>query len=162
MSRFHLETHKYRKANDTEKINMYPSTRDGFRAFCRMLDERYAREEKTSHLMDSDVLVSMNRVPCHGDFFRFTQWHNLAFVTTNELELETFVLHYENYTDNFGKTFEELLRFLRLPQKGERSKFIKGKEYVDYYTRSERNAAKIAMEKLSSRQTWSQIEHYFK
>lgn len=161
VSRFHLEVHKYQKANDAEKMKMYPSNRDGFRAFCRMLDERYAREEKTSHLIDLDILAYIKNVPCHGDFFRFTQWHNLAFVTTHDLQLPTYVLHYENYTENFDRTLEELLSFLQLEQTGEKTEFVKGKAYADYFTVDEQAAVRKAAEKLASRETWSHINHYF-
>mmetsp|Transcript_20605 Transcript_20605/g.27046 ORF Transcript_20605/g.27046 Transcript_20605/m.27046 type:complete len:105 (+) Transcript_20605:1-315(+) len=103
----------------------------------------------------------MQSVPCHGDFFRYVQWHNLAFVTTHDLIVPTYVLHYENYEENFNQTVAGLLNFLQLDWENEAPEFIKGKEYSEYFTSEEQKVVRTAMEALSSTTTWNNIHHYF-
>lgn len=104
VSRFHLEHHALVKRNDTESLKSYPNSKQGFRAFCHMLDLKFSREEKHSRFIESDIRFAMKDIPCHGDFIRYVQWHNLAFVTTDDLTLPTLVLRYENYENRFNET----------------------------------------------------------
>ena len=95
------------------------------------MDQQYQMEEEASHTLDVSILNIMQGIPCHADFFRFIQWHNLAFVTTESLHIPTYVLHYELYDTRFNETVVELMNFLELPitQKVD-LEFIKGKEYA--------------------------------
>ena len=161
VSRFHLEHHSYRKHNDTDKLQRFPSTREGFRNFCRALDARYAKEEAHSRLVDPHVLATMKKVPCHGDFFRFVQWHNLAFVTTQDLGIPTMVLHYERYDSSYKETARELMEFLEAENKGDLISFIKGKEYQEYFTLEERRIVRNAVKELTLTPTWENLKHYF-
>lgn len=162
VSRFHLEHHAFWKRNDTAKLRSYPSTREGFRAFCHdRLDGRFAREEASSRLVDPRVHARMKDIPCHADFFRFVQWHNLAFVTTNDMDIPTHVLLYERYETHFEETAHNLLDFLELDFKGDLINFIKGKEYKEYFDASERRIVRDAMKELALRVTWKHLKHYF-
>jgi len=161
VSRFHLELHGFAHHNDTKKLKMYPSSRVGFRKFCQKLNRVYEREEESSRLIDSHVFELMRNIPCRDDFFRFVQWHNLAFVTTRSLQIPTLVVHYENYDTRYNETAKEMFEFLHLEPKGELIDFIKGKEYVEYFTLAERAKVKKAMKMLALSSTWDQIAHYF-
>jgi hypothetical protein len=161
VSRFHLERHTFVHHNETKKLQMYPASRQGFRKFCLRLNQVYEREEESSRLIDSNVFQLMKNVPCRDDFFRFVQWHNLAFVTTSSLKIPTLVLHYESYDTNYNSTAMELFEFLQLEPRGELIDFIKGKEYVEYFSLEERERVKKAMKMLALSSTWEQISHYF-
>lgn len=161
VSRFHLELHGYAHHNDTQKLKQYPSSRTGFRKFCFRLNKVFEREEESSRLIHSDVFELMRDVPCRDDFFRFVQWHNLAFVTTRSLQIPTLIVHYESYDTNYNETAMKMMKFLELEPKGELIDFIKGKEYVEYFTMAERERVKRAMEMLALSSTWEQISHYF-
>lgn len=140
----------------------FPSSREGFRSFCRALDARFASEEEKSRLVDPKVLAIAKHVPCHGDFFRYVQWHNLAFITTEDfMAIPTYVLHYEKYSTRFNETVSDLLNFLHLEWKGHDTEFIGGKAYADYYLPEERESVRVAMEELASHRTWENIRHYF-
>jgi hypothetical protein len=157
VSRYHLE----RQLPGREAAK-YPKSREGFRAYCKSIDNLHKANEKRILFLDEDLLEIMQVVPCHADFFRFIEWHNLAFVTTRDLELNTYVLHYDWYTTRFNETARELLDFLKLPihSNGELTPFIEGKVYP-YYTNKEKRAVAKAFEIMSSPETWKHVQHYF-
>jgi hypothetical protein len=162
VSRFHLELHSLAKQNETGQLEQFTNSREGFRRFCAFLDQQHAEEEETSHWWDPDLYEIMKVVPCHADFFRWIQWHNLAFVTTQaNLGIPAFILHYEDYETRFDDVMKELFDFLELPIKGEVPEFIKGKEYIEYFTPKEQTAVKQAMAALALQTTWANIYHYF-
>jgi hypothetical protein len=156
VSRFNLERHSGKSA-----AGIYPSTRQGFRDFCFKLNEEYANDFK-SHLYDAKHVAIMNDVPCYADFFRYIEWHNLAFVTSNDLNLITYVLHYDWFATRFNETLTELLDFLQLEYKAEPHPFLLGKVYRDYFTTVEQAAVKEVLEQISLRVTWQTIAQYFK
>lgn len=90
------------------------------------------------------------------------EWHNLAFVTTRDLELQEYILHYDWYTTRFNETAIELLDFLELPmhEKGELTPFVPGKVYP-YFTAEEKRAVRKAFEIMSSPVTWKHVQRYF-
>lgn len=59
---------------------------------------------------------------------------------TQDLGIETLVIHYESYKSKFGATAFELLSFLELPRKfvNKPPDFDGGKQYSNYYTVEER------------------------
>ena len=71
-------------------------------------------------------------------------------------------IHYENYTDNFNKTKDELLHFLEQDEVNEPPLFITGKTYRDYYTEEEIVAVSKLFSKLAQQDTWKNTKHYFK
>ena len=108
VSRFHLHYKHFVQRNQTDQLNLYPRSREGFRKFCSYEGERYYSEEKQSWAYRA-VFDTVKDVPCHADFYRYIQWHNLAFITTWNLDIPSLVIHYENYTNNFQKT-QDIIR----------------------------------------------------
>ena len=157
VSRYHLE-----RKLPGRLAAQYPKSRDGFREYCKAIDNLHKANEKRILFLDEDIIEIMKVVPCHADFFRYIEWHNLAFVTTRDLELNTYVLHYDWYMTRFNETAKELLEFLELPihKNGELTPFIDGKIYP-YYTNEEKRAVAKAFEIMSSPETWSHVKHYF-
>lgn len=101
-------------------------------------------------------------ITSHGKLSTDIEWHNLAFVTTRDLELQEYVLHYDWYTTRFNETAKELLEFLKLPihETGELTPFVAGKVYP-YFTVEEKRAVQKAFEMMSSPVTWKHVQHYF-
>jgi hypothetical protein len=155
VSRFNLERHSGKSATE------YPSTRQGFRDFCLKLNQAYAGDHSQSHLHNNEHLDIMKDVPCYADFFRYIQWHNMAFVTSNDLNLHTYVLHYDWFATRFDETVKELLDFLHLEYKAEPEPFVLGKVYRDYYTAEEQAAVKQVLESMALQVTWKNIAQYF-
>eukprot|EP01082_Thalassiosira_pseudonana_P004883 g4288.t1 g4288 contig15:728301-729733(-) len=160
VSRYHLAHKHFIRKNETDKMNKFTRTREGFRAFCNDLSERYTSEEKASKFYQ-DVYDIAKNVPCHADFFRFVQWHNLAFITTVDLQVPTMVVHYENYTDSYNQTKDMLLDFLDQPQINEPPTFVTGKTYREYFTDEEIKAVSAMFAKLAMDATWLHTNHYF-
>ena len=160
VSRFHLAYKHFVKRNYTDKIEMYPRSKEGFRAFCKDLDNRFIKEEKATKFY-RDVIDVVKKVPCHADFFRFIQWHNLAFVTVWDLRIPTLILHYENYTDNFNQTKAMLLDFLNQDDINDPPLFVTGKTYRDYFTDEEVQAVVTMFSKLALDKTLDHTKHYF-
>ena len=152
VSRFHHTMKKFIRQNET--TYNYPLDRKGFRTLDAKMKDVYLPYYK-------DVKDLAKVIPCSSDFIQWTQWHNLACVTTYDLNLPTLIVHYENYTQNFGQTVELLLNFLQLDMKNEAPKFQTGKEYREYYTEEEMTAAREMVEKLALKKTWEYTRHYF-
>ena len=74
---------------------------------CSELDANM-KEDTASSPFYRDVWDLVKVIPCSSDFFRWTQWHNLAHITTYDLDIPTLVIHYENYTHNFNETEDRL------------------------------------------------------
>lgn len=160
VSRYHLGLHKVEHSGDEEKLQRYTYDAQGFHNFCE--DRLYDEEEHTDSHMDQDVLEMIQDVPCHLDLFRYVQWHNLAFITTQDLlKIPTHMLHYHEYSDNFPSTLTTLLDFLDLPNTGAVTEFQTGKSYRDYFSTAQIAAMGNATRRLASRETWEHLERYF-
>jgi len=157
VARFHYRIKKLTRQNETHN---YTLDKDGFRTMCSELDAR-VKDDVMSSPFYRDVRDLVKVIPCSSDFFRWTQWHNLAHITTLDLDLPTLILHYENYTHNFNQTVDLLHNFLQLDMKNKPPLFVIGKTYRDYFTREERTAIKQMVEKLATKKTWENIHHYF-
>ena len=111
--------------------------------------------------IDPSLEAIMEAAPCHAEFYRYVQWHNLAFSMARDMGILSFVLHYEDYRDNFKNTLEGLLNFLEVPRIKDGPEFELGKQYTDYYSVMERLAVANMMKEAASRETWHNLKHYF-
>ncbi|KAL7560456.1 hypothetical protein ACA910_020500 [Epithemia clementina (nom. ined.)] len=157
VSRFHMETKGNRSAID------YDVDREGFRQYCFWLNDQYKEDEKKARILyHSKLLIVMKDVPCRADFFRYVEWHNQAFALTQDLGLETLVVHYDEYTSDMKGVSKRLLQFLDLSARGTPYAFEPGKEYRnEYFTARERRAVHQAFQFMASLQTWTHIKQYF-
>ena len=157
VSRYHMELKRNRSAAG------YSKTRQGFRQYCYWLNNRYQQDEDNAHIFaQSKLLVLLKDVPCRADFIRYVEWHNQAFSLTQDLRLESIVVHYDEYSTNRKDVTTRLLRFLDLSEIGTPYDFIPGKVYrKEYFTGIERRAVHEALQLIASHQTWTHIGQYF-
>mmetsp|Transcript_31053 Transcript_31053/g.68167 ORF Transcript_31053/g.68167 Transcript_31053/m.68167 type:complete len:489 (+) Transcript_31053:176-1642(+) len=165
VARFHLDWGKYNHKADKDKdakafVEKYTYDPNGFLKWCKSIDDVYIKDEEKSRFISEEVLELFKQIPCHGDFFRYIQWHNLAVATTAKLDLPTYVLHYENYATEFEQTKDELMNFLELDIVGEVPEFIPGKSYRNYFTKEQRVASLKLMKKLANPETWRLLDRY--
>lgn len=167
VARFHL-AHKraQKKGTGLQFTTQFPNDRAGFRAWCRDLDTRksfVADERRQSHVLGEDVIRAFDGVPCHADFYRYAQWHNLAFETVAEMEgVSELTLRYESYGTDFDGTLATILKFLkREPLASERSEFVPGKNYGNFFTTKERRNAESLLQLACTNVTWSEVKEYF-
>lgn len=160
VSRFHLTYKHFVRNNETDMIAAYPRSREGFRAYCKDLGNKYHDEEKSTKEY-SGVFDDVKDVSCHADLFMYIQWHNLAFTTTWDMNIPTLIIHYENYTHSFNQTKDTLLNFLGQVGINEPPLFETGKTYREYFTGDEVRAVENMFSKLANAKTFAHTKHYF-
>lgn len=138
----------------------YDKTPDGFREYCKSLRNKVSSKDLKLVFHGIPALEDMVDVPCFVDFFRYVEWHNLAFAMTSGLGLDTHIVHYDWYESRFNETVTELLDFLHMEPRGEIAPFITGKKYRDYFTKAERQKVNRALKHMASPDTWEQIKVY--
>ena len=158
VARFHLEFNNHKSVGDF--TTQFPSNRSGFRAWCQDLDQRYHRKESKTDLISFEIKSYFDGVPCHSEFFRYAQWHNLALQVTETLNIPTHFLYYEDYQEDFESTLDGILQFLELERVGKASPFISGKAYDEYYTKEEQLLAMDLVKAVSTPQTWALLQRY--
>jgi len=159
VARFHLDR-QIRARKNPGWFDDYPNNQEGFHRWCTHLTANADEVFKSLHWIDSSLLKVMEDVPCVTEFYRYVQWHNLAFTTTSDLQIPSFILHYEDYSIRFEEVTNELASFLGLEQVGEAPEFIDDKKYDDYYTASEKHTIAIFIRELATKSTWQNVEHY--
>ena len=162
VSRFHLEQNVHTKKKDTKWLERFPSDPKGFQAWCKAMDSKVEKEEKNSRFIDDALFKAFDGVPCHSEFYRYTQWHSLALAATLKMRLPALILHYERFEDDFDNMYEELFSFLELPQDGQMTEFVTGKKYSDYFDSRQRRRAMALVKTLSDPETWNILQRYDK
>ena len=73
VSNFHLERHNKEKRGQDQWLKDYPNDPDGFKKWCRHLDGKYAKEEKSMRLIPDSLTTIFDGLPCHSIFYTFAQ-----------------------------------------------------------------------------------------
>lgn len=89
VARFHLEFNMKRAAKDKKYMQLFPKNATGFHRWC-VLDDRN-RGLVQSRFVDRRLREHMLNIPCFNEFFRYVQWHNLAFAATQAMNTTTMV-----------------------------------------------------------------------
>jgi hypothetical protein len=158
VARFHLEYNEKSDAGNIKYVKSFPKNALGFRRWCYLDDQN--RGLVRSRFVDQRLRNFMLQIPCFNEFYRYTQWHNLAFETTRAMNIPTMVLHYHEFSDNFTKARDSVVNFLGLPLVGEGINFDDGKIYSHYYTNDEKLAIRMFLEEFASAETWAQLQRY--
>jgi len=137
---------------------LFPKNATGFRRWCALDDTNKGLLQ--SRFVDKSLRSVMQRIPCFNEFYRYTQWHNLAFMTTRAMNLTTMILHYHEYSDNFVHARDRVLDFLELPLVGEGIEFHPGKVYRNYYSQEQRKAIRDFLQEFATAETWNQLKGY--
>lgn len=155
VARFHLSL---RHRNDMEIGN----NSSGFQTWCKRLDKRYVLYESHTPWLDSSLLDLWKDVPCHAEFFKYIQWHNLAWTTTQNLGIASHVLRYEDYAEDWRKTVDSLLEFLYLPGVAwEDASLFSMRSYPDYYSPEQKDAIQRLIYNVASVPVWNIVKKYF-
>lgn len=159
VARLHLKERRWarfegKKEKFEERLNLYNSSRDGFRAYCKFRDHQSIKQDIRIHSLNNTVLQYIKDVPCYAEFVRYTKWHNKALEIIQAKGLPIMTLFYENYASNWNTTVHQLLNFLDLypSTKGNPPAFVAGKEYKEFYNEIEIYSAIKLIESLASSQ----------
>lgn len=158
VARFHLKYNVNAKAGNVEYTTKFPKNAIGFRRWCAVEDKSRALIE--SPFIDAKLRKAMEKIPCFNEFYRYIQWHNLAFATTQEMNIPTMLLNYQDYSTDFENTRDRVLNFLGLPRVGDGFEFHSGKEYRSYYTPEEKLNIHAFIQEFASYETWKQLKVY--
>jgi hypothetical protein len=156
VSRFRYERFNNRTATE------YPANATGFRQYCFKLNHAFRAEHRRGRYIDQDIVQELEGVPCYADFLRYVEWHNMAFIIARDLELDTHVLHYEDYSSRFNETTAALLEFLHLSERGEAPYFEPFKTYRSYFTIEEQAVVRFALQQTALKETWRYLRKYFR
>jgi hypothetical protein len=159
VARFHLDR-KVRARTDPYWLDDFPNNKEGFRSWCSYLNANRVDRLPATYQLDSTLIKAMKGVPCITEFYLYVQWHNLAFATTSDLQVPSFVFHYEDYSTRFDDVTDELTEFLGLKKVAEAPEFIADKTYGDYYTKEEKHAIASFIKEFATKPTWQNVEHY--
>lgn len=160
VSRFHLIQKVNKKQGKKNFENHFPNDALGFRKWCNYMDGQYLASE--AKFLDNVTLDLLRNIPCHSDFYRYIQWHNLAFQVTDVMNIPAMIVHYEDYEHNFHETKDRILSFLDLKDVSYRNvTFSSGKTYGHYFTADEKRGVLNLLYHLSSAQTQKEVMRYF-
>jgi hypothetical protein len=161
VSRLHFERKKWTYSGKHPKfLENFTDSKEGLAAWCRYIDDLRIKEENESHFLYPELLEQEKAVPCHAEFYRYIQWHNLAFEVARRKQLPTHVLFYENFTYNFDETVAQLLNFLELSAMAPAPVFYKHKQYADYFEPQQYRAIARFVQELASPESWTALAHY--
>jgi hypothetical protein len=160
VSRFHLIQKVNKKLGDIKFEKTFPNNLKGFRKWCNYMDKQYLDSE--AKMLDAPIFTMFQSIPCHSDFYRYVQWHNLAFQVTEVMDIPSIVVYYEDYEHDFDSVKDRILSFIDLKDEGYRNvTFSSGKTYHNYFTENERGAVRRLFHHLASKQTNESIARYF-
>eukprot|EP00979_Chaetoceros_neogracilis_P002362 scaffold410_cov267-Chaetoceros_neogracile.AAC.10 len=154
--------HEKAKKGRSDWLERYPNSVGGFREWCRYLDQKYAEEESSMEQFPPSMIELFHRIPCHKAFYAFAQWHKLAIGVVEDLRLPRLLIYYENYEKDFNATVDAIFDFLELSPVAVNPPFVPGKEYIEYFSPEEIQAAKTLVQTVSDPQSWKLIDRYFK
>jgi len=146
VSRFNCQ-----KKNHEKKYAKYPKSAEGFQAWCSVQDEQFEEERA---LFGEAISAASKGVPCRADFFKYIQWHNHAFETRRSINLNTHVMFYEDYDDDFDSTLAKVLQFLELPHENREVGIFHRSNYSNFYSKEQYLATEAFMKELASEDTW--------
>jgi hypothetical protein len=158
IARYHLEhRHKGTYKNNTEWLESHSNDAEGLHAWCKDLDKRYAKEDKEY------FKGSVPDAPCHGEFYKWTQWHNLVPQSLALIPhpVPTLTIYYEDYSKKFNETAKTILNFLELDQVGELREFTARSDYGGYFSPKEVEKIKNLVQNVATEKTWALVKHYF-
>jgi hypothetical protein len=158
VARFHLEYNEMKDSGFAEYIERFPKNATGFQRWCQRSDTNRALLE--SKYIDNDLKRALVKVPCLNEFFKYVQWHNMAFYATKDLPIDILLLHYHEYSDHFEATRDKVLNFLGLPRVGTPLTFHPGKEYRHYYTSEQKRSILDFVREYATPDTWDQLQRY--
>lgn len=155
VSRFHHEQKEHKKRRDMKWTERYSNDAYGFRKWCADEDLLFRSKEQRLDWEElgyetTKMKMHFEGVPCHAEFFRYVQWHNLAINAVQKLNIPVIYVHYEDYTTDLEGVTDRILEFLDMPRIGKLPTFDSNKDYSDYFSSEERAAASELMRVLAS------------
>jgi len=176
---------RHRNLDDSEVetfLRQFNDTNEGVLAWCRYADDLFhdessmykedgsfrgtpseAHSVRNVSIPESTMSV-LRRVPCHSEWFRYVQWHNLAvemYKSQIRMVDDAHVVYYEDYTNNLDATSREISTFLEQPVLHEPLKFIPGKVYRHLFSEQDRLMIGRLVHQMATPDCWRLLKRYF-
>lgn len=164
IARYHLEHRHKGYKNDTQCQENHSNDANGLKKWCKANTKKYKTED------EAFFLEGIPKAPCHGEFYKWTQWHNLAHASLAIMrgadktarEVPRLRVYYEDYKERFETTAQQILDFLELEQVAPFREFRSRSDYGGYYSDKELRDIKKLVQSVASEETWKDVRHYFK
>jgi hypothetical protein len=158
IARFHLEHRHHARSKKTEWLATHPNNAEGLQAWCRDLDIDYRKQD--------EKFFGKEAVPatiCHGEFFKYAQWHNLVHEGLDLINhtVPVLLVYYEDYSLKFNETVNMILDFMDLEHVGILRDFQARSDYESYFTDKQQVEIGNLIQGVASEKTWMQVKHYF-
>jgi len=158
VSNYRLLVKNFQRRKQPRLIKQFTNDKEGFFKFCLVSDNKWRKKDRQIFQED---FHKMKKIKCHALFYRWTQWHNLAYeMTIDELKIPTLNLAYEEYGSDFDGMKEKLFGFLELDSVQETIPFVAGKTYRDYFTKEERDEIMDMIKHFAKPQIWDMAKRY--
>ena len=154
-----------RRRNVTTWVNNYGEafreTSEGMVTWCWYTDDLMAGEMETIMAQLGLAPNLWQDLPCHTEWYRWVQWHNLAIEMVRRMDIPVHTVYYEDYAHNFKPTVRGILHFLELKQEAPLVEFEVGKSYDFLYDDHTAYQAAAFVRAVASPECWGRIRHYF-
>ncbi|VEU38634.1 unnamed protein product [Pseudo-nitzschia multistriata] len=169
IARYHLEHRHKGYKNDTNWQENHSNDAKGLHKWCDAFSKDYLEEDIAFFGSKSKI----PKAPCHGEFYKWTQWHNLAHDVINIMrgkaegfdfpprDVPVHKVYYEDYNTKFEETANGILDFLDLKQVAPFREFTSRKDYGGYFPPEELRNIRDLVKSVASEETWSDVKHYF-
>jgi hypothetical protein len=152
--------------DDTVKVDMelwktFDDSTQGVVKWCHHLHEHWKDEERAVTGQLQTIRQLYGHVPCFAEWYRYIQWHNLAYQTAHTVaRIPVDYLYYENYTLHYNDTVQELRQSLQLPAVQTPLPFA-SHAYRNIFPPSWVSQVAQLMHDVADPPVWDKIRHYF-
>lgn len=163
VARFHLDRRHIVKKNPA-LAKHYSNDAKGFQTWCRELDETYAAEEREFFAASDPKLLELyERIPCHAEFFKYTQWHNLVLRMLPLLNQPPILtLFYENYQYSFADSVTRIMDFVAQPYNASRLREFRSlPHYQEFYTPKQIEDIHELVQHVALPEVYTMLQPYF-
>lgn len=160
IARYHLEHRHAGYKNETKWLDGHSNDKEGLQKYCKDLDQTYRKQDEAFFGKDN-----VPKAPCHGEFYKWTQWHNYVHEGLELIEslheVPVLTIYYEDYSLKFNSTVDTILDFLELKQEGYLREFTARSDYGGYFSTDQERQVRDLVKEVASPRTWKQVKHYF-
>lgn len=171
VSRYHLERRNWlrkaaKDASLTPLVEQFHPNATGFQNWCRYLDATYESDASLASRLWPVDWELWSSVPCRGEFYRWTQWHNLVGQMVQITLQDRPLLHwyYEDYAaTNETAAVDMFLHYLQQTRTGPIKKFRTPMPVyrLTHYSTRERSKIWQLLERLATNQTFRLLGRYY-
>lgn len=158
ISRYHQRRKNQEDKNATEWLLEHPNNATGFHKWCSELDSQFYQEE-----LEYFGIGNVSRAPCHGEFYKYAQWHSLVDGALGLIShhMPVLTVYYEDYEKKLEETTYTILNFLELKLVGHIKAFKQKTNISGYFSAKEKFMIKDLISEVASNAAWRRIQHYF-